>query len=105
VGPEVSEPELAKLEMAPSSAVKPPRVKRSPVAFECKYLKSIDLPGRDGHPHDFTIVIGEVISIYIDDAVIIDGRIDLSRYRPIARLGSTDQYTAVETVFRLKRPQ
>ena len=28
----VSEPELAKLEMAPSKKVKPPRVKRSPAA-------------------------------------------------------------------------
>src|ERR1700674_2623414 len=34
VGADVSEPELAGLEMVPSVAVKPPRVKRSPVAFE-----------------------------------------------------------------------
>ena len=48
VGPDVSEPELAGLEMAPSVAVKPPRVKRSPVAFECKYVKTVELPGADG---------------------------------------------------------
>jgi flavin reductase (DIM6/NTAB) family NADH-FMN oxidoreductase RutF len=107
VGPEVSEPELAQLEMAPSLAVGPPRVKRSPVAFECKYVKSVDLPGRDGRPHLFTVVIGEVVSIYIDDAVIVDGEIDLSQsgQRPIARLGSTDQYAVIDTIFRLKRPR
>jgi flavin reductase (DIM6/NTAB) family NADH-FMN oxidoreductase RutF len=105
VGPEVSEPELAQLEMAPSTVVKPPRVRRSPVAFECKYVKSVELPGRDGRPHDYTIVIGEVVSIYIDDAVIIDGAVDLSRSRPIARLGSTDQYAVVDTIFRMKRPR
>jgi flavin reductase (DIM6/NTAB) family NADH-FMN oxidoreductase RutF len=105
VGPEVSEPELAKLEMAPSTVVKPPRVKRSPVAFECKFVKSVDLPGHDGKPHIFEIVIGEVVSIYIDDAVIVEGAIDLSGRRPIARLGSTDQYTVVDTIFRMSRPR
>ena len=104
VGPEVSEPELAQLEMAPSVVVKPPRVKRSPVAFECKYVKSVDLPGPNGKPHIFQIVIGEVVSIYIDDAVVTNGSIDLSARRPIARLGDLDQYTVVDTVFRMKRP-
>jgi flavin reductase (DIM6/NTAB) family NADH-FMN oxidoreductase RutF len=104
VGPEVSEPEFAKLEMAPSLVVKPPRVARSPVAFECKFVKSVDLPGRNGQPHMFEIVIGEVVSIYIDDAVIADGRIDLTGSRPIARLGDVDQYAAVDTIFRMKRP-
>ncbi len=104
VGPEVSEPEFAKLEMAPSVVVKPPRVKRSPVAFECKFVKNVDLPGRDGKPHMFEIVIGEVVSIYIDDAFIIKGVVDLSASRPIARLGGADQYTVVDTIFKMKRP-
>lgn len=105
VGPEVSEPEFAKLEMAPSVVVKPPRVKRSPVAFECKFVKSVGLPGPGGRPHVFEIVIGEVVSVYIDDAVIRDGVIDLAAARPIARLGYLDQYTAVDTIFKMKRPQ
>ncbi len=105
VGPDVSEPELAGLEMAPSQLVKPPRVKRSPVAFECKYVKTVDLPGANGKPHIFQIVIGEVVSIYIDDAVIVDGMIDLSKDPPIARLGYLDQYAAIDHIFRMKRPQ
>src|SRR5262245_18969527 len=36
----VSELELAKLEMVASRYVKPPRVKRSPIALECNYLKT-----------------------------------------------------------------
>lgn len=89
---EISEAEFAKLEMAPSFVVKPPRVKNSPVALECKYVKSIDLPGRDGKPHMFEIVIGEVVSIYIDDAIINYGAVSLSGgNRPIARLGSVNQ--------------
>jgi flavin reductase (DIM6/NTAB) family NADH-FMN oxidoreductase RutF len=101
---EVSEPELAKLEMAPSIAVKPPRVKRSPTALECKYVKTVELPGPDGKAHSFSIVIGEVVSIYIDDGVIVDGIVDLSHARPIARLGYLDQYTVVDTIFKMTRP-
>jgi flavin reductase (DIM6/NTAB) family NADH-FMN oxidoreductase RutF len=104
VGHEVSEPEFARLEMAPSVVVKPPRVKRSPVAFECKYVKSVDLPGPGGKPHMFEIVIGEVVSIYIDDAVIVEGKVELSGSRPIARLGSLDEYAVVDTIFKMKRP-
>ena len=104
VGAEVSEPELARLEMAPSIAVKPPRVKKSPVALECRYLKTVELPGPDGKPHSFSIVIGEVVGIYIDDSVIVNGIVDLSQARPIARLGYLDQYTVVDTIFKMIRP-
>ena len=104
VGAEVSEPELARLEMAPSIAVKPPRVKKSPTALECRYVKTVELPGPDGKPHSFSIVIGEVVGIYIGDSVIVNGMVDLSRVRPIARLGYLDQYTVVDTIFKMTRP-
>ena len=104
VGPDVSEPELAQLEMAPSIAVKPPRVANSPVAFECKYVKTVDLPGADGKPNPYSIVIGEVVGIYIADDVIVDGRVDLSAHRPIARLGGLDHYTSVDAIFKMRRP-
>lgn len=104
VGAEVSEPELARLEMAPSIAVKPPRIKKSPVALECRYVKTVGLPGPDGKPHSFSIVIGEVVGIYIDDDTIVNGIVDLSRARPIARLGYLDEYTVVDTIFKMNRP-
>jgi flavin reductase (DIM6/NTAB) family NADH-FMN oxidoreductase RutF len=104
VGAEVSEPELARLQMAPSIGVKPPRVKKSPTALECRYVKTVELPGADGKPHNFSIVIGEVVGIYIDDSVIANGMVDLSRARPIARLGYLDQYTVVDTIFKMTRP-
>jgi flavin reductase (DIM6/NTAB) family NADH-FMN oxidoreductase RutF len=104
VGPKISEPELAGLEMAPSIGVKPPRVKRSPVAFECKYVKTVELRGSDGALNPFSIVIGEVVGIYIADDVIVDGIVDLSGKRPIARLGGLDQYSAVDEIFKMRRP-
>jgi len=89
--------------MVPSRAVKPPRVARSPVAMECKYFKSVELIGSDGRPNRSSIVIGEVVGIYIDDAVIIDGMLDIARMRPIARLGYMD-YCVVDEFFTMARP-
>ena len=66
----ISEPVLANVEMAPSVAVKPPRVAASPVALECTYTKTVDLPGADGRPHFCAIIIGAVVGIYIEDEII-----------------------------------
>jgi len=98
----VSEPELAKLEMAPSKKVKPPRVKRSPAAFECIYNKTVDLVPSSGKKMTNSIIIGEVVNIHIADDVIVDGLIDISRIRPIARLGYMD-YSVVDNVFTMLR--
>ena len=106
VGPGVSEPELAKLEMAPSTDGETAAGQQSPIAFECKYTQTVKLPGANGKPHAFSVIIGEIVSIYIDEAVIVDGKVDVSRVQPIARLGDLDEYAVVtaETIFKMKRP-
>ena len=101
--PGVDEAALAGLEMIPSVAVKPPRVKRSPVALECLYRMSVPLTSGDGVVHPATIVIGEVVGIHIDDSMIVDGRVDPLRLHPLARLGYLD-YSVIGTVFSMPRP-
>jgi flavin reductase (DIM6/NTAB) family NADH-FMN oxidoreductase RutF len=103
VGPKVSEPALASLAMAPSVAVKPPRVAASPVALECTYTKTVDLPGADGQPHSCAIIVGAVIGIYIDDEIIVDGLIDMHRAQPISRIGYMD-YATLGEIFAMQRP-
>lgn len=98
----ISEPDVAKLEMVPSTAVKPPRVTRSPVALECIYNKTIDLVPSTGKKMSNAIIIGEVVHIHIADEVIVDGMVDISRIRPIARLGYMD-YSVVDNVFTMPR--
>jgi flavin reductase (DIM6/NTAB) family NADH-FMN oxidoreductase RutF len=98
----ISEPDVAGLAMVPSRVVKPPRVARSPIALECKYSQTIVLAGSDGKKTDNSVIIGEVVNIYIDDAVIVDGRVDIRRMRPIARLGYMD-YCVVDDVFTMLR--
>ncbi|MGY8955768.1 MAG: flavin reductase family protein [Alphaproteobacteria bacterium] len=99
----VDEMAKAGLEAAECHNVRPPRVKASPVALECKHLQTIDLPpGRNSQSH---MVIGEVVGIHIDDDVITDGIVDVHKMNLIARLGYLD-YAKIESenIIALKRP-
>jgi flavin reductase (DIM6/NTAB) family NADH-FMN oxidoreductase RutF len=103
VGPEVDEMALAGLTPAPSKLVAPPRVAESPVAFECRYWRTIDLPGPNGGPGTHAIVLGQVVGVHIDDAVIVGDKVDVTKVKPIARLGYGD-YAVIDEVFELSRP-
>lgn len=94
----VDEFEKAGLTKMSGKHIKAPLVAESPVNLECKLFDIIDFPG--GHA---SWIMGTVIGIHIDDAVIKDGRVDVASYQPLARLGYKD-YTKVETVFELQRP-
>jgi flavin reductase (DIM6/NTAB) family NADH-FMN oxidoreductase RutF len=100
---DISEPDLAKLEMAPSKVVKPPRVARAPAALECHYVQTVCLKGADGQQFQGSIIIGQVVNIFIDDAVIENGMIDLLKIRPLSRLGYMD-YATVHELFAMERP-
>ena len=102
-GPETSEPDVLGIEMTVSRQVKPPRVARSPVALECRYYRTIELVGSNGKRNPSSVVIGEVVDIYIDDDVIVDGMVDVTRFRPVARLGYFD-YCAVDRIFSMPQP-
>ena len=91
------------LERAPSVLVRPPRVAAAHAALECRVIERIALPaGRSGRASH--VVIGEVIGIHIDDALINDGRVDQLALAQVARLGH-DDYTVVEKIFSMKRPK
>ena len=103
VEPGVDEFELAKLEKEPSKIVKPWRIRGAPVHFECKYHQTVRLPG-NGLMGTADIVIGRVVGIHIaDDFITEDGRIDVLKARPIARLGYYD-YTSIESTFEMVIP-
>lgn len=97
----VDEMAAAGLEPLPSRLVRPPRVKGSPVHFECRLHQVIVLPGRKvSSVHH--VVIGQVVAVHIDDAAIADGRVDLLKVRPIARLGYKD-YASIDAVFQMEK--
>jgi flavin reductase (DIM6/NTAB) family NADH-FMN oxidoreductase RutF len=103
VPPDVDEFAHAGLAKAPSTRVRPPRVAQSPIQFECQYLQTVRLPG-NGRLGTVDVVFGRVVAVHIADSAIDSrGRIDITRLKPLARMGYHD-YTCVESVFTM-RPQ
>lgn len=99
---EIDEMKQAGLTPAPSQLVKPPRVAESPVHLECRYWKTIELPTNDPREPNASI-FGEVIGIHIRDDLIVNGRVDITLAKPIARLGYSE-YAVVEKTFAMRRP-
>jgi len=103
LSPEEDEFEIAGVTKAPSNLVKPARVAESPVHFECRYYQTLRLPG-DGPMGSVDIIIGRVVGIHInEDFITPDGKLDIPRIKPLARMGYYD-YTAVESVFEMEIP-
>jgi flavin reductase (DIM6/NTAB) family NADH-FMN oxidoreductase RutF len=94
----------AGLEPAPSRLVRPPRVKASPCALECKLLQIVDMHDLDGKASHRHVVFGQVVGIHIDERFLKDGRLDTAAMQPIARCGYSD-YAVVDKVIPVVRPQ
>ena len=93
---------LTKLKKRKSRLVKVPSVANSPVNLECKLLKSIKL--KSSSRKFSTMVMGEVIGIYIKDSFIVKGRVNSAAMRYVARMGYSE-YTTVSSKFKMKRPK
>jgi flavin reductase (DIM6/NTAB) family NADH-FMN oxidoreductase RutF len=63
----------------------------------------VALIGSNGKKHGYEVMIGEVVNVHIDDAVIVDGLIDMKRIRAIGRLGYRGDYTVVDEIFFMAR--
>jgi len=102
----------AGLEMADCNTVKVPRVAAAPAALECKLWKVIELPKPEtagagtagaGTAGAGVMVIGMITGIHIADETVKDGKIDVTSYQPLARLGYMD-YVRIDDVFAMPRP-
>jgi flavin reductase (DIM6/NTAB) family NADH-FMN oxidoreductase RutF len=99
----VNEFEVCGIEAAPSRCVRPPRVASSRAALECRVHDILTLPkGADGR--DSRVVIGEVVGIHIDDAMIEDGRVNEAALDPLARLGYSN-YSTLGEIREILRPR
>ena len=97
VPPDVDEFERAGLTAIASTMINVPRVKESPIHFECKLHQIVD--AGKGH-----IVIGEVVYMHFDEAIFKEGNyIDVAAYDPLARLSGA-QYAGLSEIFALQRP-
>ncbi len=97
-GREVDEFTDAGLEKATCETIDCVRVAAAPAALECKLTQLIPLPGAAN-----IAVFGEVTGIYMRDDCLVDGRFDITRYKPLARMGYQD-YAVIREQFSMKRP-
>jgi flavin reductase (DIM6/NTAB) family NADH-FMN oxidoreductase RutF len=91
---------LAGLEKAAMPGVSVPRVAAAPVAFGCRLREIVRFGDQ---PLAGNLVLAEVVSIHVDDA-IWDGRhVDLAGLRPIGRMAGND-YARTTDLFVVERP-
>ncbi|UYY80617.1 flavin reductase family protein [Arthrobacter sp. YA7-1] len=80
-----------------------PMVAESPFHFECRYLSTHRLPG-NSTVGSIDVVYAAVERIHLDEnALTPDGRIDIAKVKPIARMGYYD-YTVITDTFEMKVP-
>ena len=99
-----NEMELAGLEAAPSTLVRPPRVAATPAALECKVTKILQLEDRNGAVLDAFLVLGEVVGVHINPAFLKDGIFDTAAASPLARCGYRGDYAVVRSTIEMLRP-
>jgi len=106
VGPEVDEFVLAGLATAPSRTIAAPRVAASPVSFECRCTQIVQLQRADGAAVPTWLVLGEVVGVHIDRALLKDGVYDTALAGHLLRGGGPADYFTVgpEQRMRMFRP-
>jgi flavin reductase (DIM6/NTAB) family NADH-FMN oxidoreductase RutF len=60
-----SEVSAAGLSTTKSEKVSPPRIDKSPVAFECKFMQEIRLGG-------FSLILGRIVMLHVRDEAVLD---------------------------------
>jgi flavin reductase (DIM6/NTAB) family NADH-FMN oxidoreductase RutF len=107
VPPEVNEFELAGLTPVASQRIAVPRVKESPVSFECRLTQILQLQGANGVAVPTWLILGEVVGVYIARHLLKDGIYDTAAAEPILRGGGPADYFAVtpDNLFRMFRPR
>lgn len=97
----IDEFEVSGLTPQKSRIVKPFRVKESPINMECKLHKLISLGDKKGSGD---AIFGEVVHMHVRDDLISQGRIDIHKLKPVARLAGRD-WSKIGEIFGLDRPK
>jgi flavin reductase (DIM6/NTAB) family NADH-FMN oxidoreductase RutF len=94
-----SELEALALEQAECRLIDCPRLARAPAALECRLVQHVTLEGEANH-----LLIARIEAVHLrEDCLTEEGLFDVTRYRPLARLGYQD-FASVDQVFALPRP-
>ncbi|MGV1869583.1 flavin reductase family protein [Agrobacterium rosae] len=100
----VNEFEIAGLTAKQGELVDAPYVAEAFAALECRVTQIIRPIDVNGVESESWVVFGQVVGIHISESVIENGRIDMGRARPVARMGYMDYCDGGADVFQLVRP-
>lgn len=100
----VSEFGYAGLDASPSMLIGAPRVAGVPAALECRVTEIFEPRTLRGAGSGTFVVAGEVVGVYIDDAMLTDGLFDVVKAGNVSRLGYFD-FSAVSEIFPMRRPR
>jgi flavin reductase (DIM6/NTAB) family NADH-FMN oxidoreductase RutF len=80
--PEVSEIEVARLNLLPSERIKTPRIAEAPAALECRHFTTLEVSATR------RLAIGEILHVHVREGLWdpVKMRIDMTKYHPLARL-------------------
>ena len=92
--------------MSLSWQVNVPRVRESPVSFECRVTQIVQLEGANHEKVPTWLVLGEVVAVHIAQALLKDGVYDTAAAGHILRGGGAGDYFSIgpEQLFRMTRP-
>ncbi|MDP2645681.1 MAG: flavin reductase family protein [Desulfobacterales bacterium] len=79
--------------------VKSPRVKESPISFECKVLQILQYAEA---PNIRSVVLGQAVVVHIRDGLYQDGRMDILKKNVIIHHGG-EAYCRSTDIFEMKR--
>jgi flavin reductase (DIM6/NTAB) family NADH-FMN oxidoreductase RutF len=104
---EIDEFKLAGLSALRGRVVDVPLVEQSPVRFECRCTQIIQLKTIDGDAVQTWLVLGEVVGVHIDKALLRDGVYDTAAAHPVLRGGGMADYFEIssDTYFQMTRPR
>lgn len=103
----VNEFELTQLTPVAGQLVAAPRVAQSPVSIECKVTQHFQMTDQHQDALNTWMVIGEVVAVHIDPALIKDGIYHCAAAQPILRGGGPADYYEIsdQTLFHMYRPK
>lgn len=94
----------AGLTARPAETVDAPYVDEAYAVLECRVTDIFQPKDIAGAPCENYMVIGQVMAIRIRDEAIRDGRLDMAKVAPLARLGYMDYADGADT-FEMFRPK
>ncbi|HEU0136764.1 MAG TPA: flavin reductase family protein [Flavobacterium sp.] len=101
VAPEIDEFQLAGLTPIPSVKVKPMRVAECAVTMECELVHHYFL--EDHKNGGAALIVGRIVMFHFNDEILYDNyKIDLEKYKPVARLAGSN-YATLGKIFSVKR--